>query len=186
MEPKVAEDEAEIGTDRDKRAQRKAAVDMEKVAIAADEKRLRLLKEDEAERRELAREEAEVALHRARVKLEMGGLQQQEQSAREQSEREIAASVAALEAMQREEIMANLETHLEDIRWVHSRAEPTESVLLLNESVSEIDAERATGCIIRRPPGRRPVQSTGGSAEGGFFWTPGFGDDCSIPEPAFR
>ena len=41
---------------------------MEKVAIAADEKRLRLLKEDEAERRELAREEAEVALCRARFK----------------------------------------------------------------------------------------------------------------------
>jgi hypothetical protein len=88
MEPKVAEDEAEIGTDRDKRAQRKAALDMEKVAIAADEKRLRLLKEDEAERRELAREEAEVALRRARVKLEMDGLQQQEQSAREQYEDE--------------------------------------------------------------------------------------------------
>ena len=122
MEPKVAEDEAEIGTDRDKRAQRKAALDMEKVAIAADEKRLRLLKGDEAERRELAREEAEVALRRARVKLEMDGLQQQEQSAREQSEREIAASVAALEAMQRIEIMANLETHLEDIRRVYARA----------------------------------------------------------------
>jgi len=66
MEPKVAEDEAELGTDRDKRAQQKAALDMEKVAIAADEKCLRLLKEDEAERRELAREEAEVALRRAR------------------------------------------------------------------------------------------------------------------------
>ena len=76
MEPKVAEDEAEIGTDRDKRAQRKAALDMEKVAIAADEKRLRLLKEDDAERRELAlaREEE---LRRARVKFEMGDLQQQ-------------------------------------------------------------------------------------------------------------
>ena len=60
MEPKVAEDGADLGTDRDQRAQRKAALDMEKVAIAADERRLRLLQEDEAERRDLAQEEAEV------------------------------------------------------------------------------------------------------------------------------